>query len=145
VVDIIDKEPRALEGWIIGTWHGAWVIGKPVFHDEEEVRAVFAELTYALCPAYEISLGTQLGDGKVGLLRACFPIKSFSSIRNIQNVQVAILVDDLTREERRTIELAVLQCDALLRQLRANDAGIAVARPGAADSATLKRVLAGRH
>lgn len=146
MVDIIEKHDGPLAGWVIGVWCTAWVIGKPdLFDGLIDESAIRDGSVVTLKPAYEIALGTQLQPPKVNIIRACFPIKSFPSIREIHGVQVAILVEHLTREERKTLEQAVLQCDELLRQLRANDAGIAVARPGAPDLARLKHLAGGRH
>jgi hypothetical protein len=134
MADLINgaRDRGPLEGWVIALWMGTRVLGRPT----EDKTVPFGQpkigAVIDLSPAYDVQLATQVGPQGIGLARACFPLWSFPSVRRIEYAVVALRVDDLSRTERQALEKAVLQCDELLRHMRAADAGVAIPRPDAA-------------
>ncbi len=126
------KDPEHLEGWVLGFWCGLWVMGKPTTNHGNMGRVDRPGDSVDLSPAYEVSLGTQIGPQGVGVQRAAFPIRSFPSVREIKGVTVALLVDELGRKERAHLSKAVTAVEDLLRVMRAEDSGIAIANGNAA-------------
>ena len=112
-----DVRGAALDGWAIVWAFGLTLIGKIVRGDYD-----------TLSPVYE--LRTLVGRQEEGLAinRTCNPVGWFSSVRElpIPPSALAVPVSDLAPDERKVLSRAVLACDDLVRQMRAQSSGIAV-------------------
>jgi hypothetical protein len=120
-----DAMRRPLAGWVIGTWGGRTVLGRPahlVVGDAVPPGVVDLE------PAYEAVLQTVPTPQGLQLARVVLPIMSFHSVRRINTVTVLLAVDTLTTKEARSLEQGVQQCDEMIADIKANEAGIVPAR-----------------
>jgi hypothetical protein len=110
----IDTGPLA--GWAIALVEGTRLIGR-LCHEPERLE-----------PVYELHLGIGLTPQGVLRQRQVFPLLTFASIQGwVLRSPPVLLVEHLSLQERRELANAVSQCEAIVKAMRADEAGVVLA------------------
>jgi len=133
VTEILNgADTSPLTGWVIAIAHGKTLVGLPTSDPESRPPL-------KLLPVYELIAMMQLVQSRpdqppqLMTMRQCFPLLTFPSIRvvTVPDNAIVIEVEMLSRQERRELGKAVEGCEHMIGAMRAHDAGIVLAPPGA--------------
>ena len=114
------KQATDITGWKIYLTGGTDYIGKPTGMGTAS-------------PIYQLVTQVQMqpaGPGRMNIqvMRQAFPVLWFSSIESLAEPKgMTVLVADLSKKEQEELLRAVQQCEVLLTNSRAQDAGIVIA------------------
>ena len=113
------RDKGALDGWIVVVAHGLTLIGKP-----QDGRR--------LGPVYEIKPQLQQSPQGLAFAHLVLPFLLLADVRSVAIPEGAILVEcsDLGHEMQKTLSRAILGADEMVRAMRAQASGIALAPAG---------------